>query len=174
MGTRCNIKITYGDTIIWIYRHWDGYLAETGRDVFYKLQNSRKENYSMGGKDEASRINIPNFINSFLLDNRYELTTCEHGDIEFLYDFKFNDKSECYQLSLWQRSEDASWDDGLTEEDFQPWATGQTSFYNPFEFTFYERVEKDIQAMEARAEELRKRGSLPDHKSLQFKKVGAQ
>lgn len=174
MGTRCNIKISYGDTTIWIYRHWDGYLAETGRDVFYKLQNSRKENYSMGGKDEASRINIPNFINSFLLDNRYELTTCEHGDIEFLYDFKFNDKSECYQLSLWQRAEDASWEDGLTEEDFQPWATGQTSFYNPYELTFFEKVQEAKEAVKKRIKQLRKDGSLANYKSLQFKKAGAQ
>ena len=32
MGTRCNIKIETGDTMLWIYRHWDGYPAETGVD----------------------------------------------------------------------------------------------------------------------------------------------
>ena len=58
MGTRCNIKITYGDTNIYIYRHWDGYLSQTGKDVYDKLQNSRVKEYSVGDKEEAQRVNI--------------------------------------------------------------------------------------------------------------------
>tara|TARA_B100001996_G_C18641157_1_gene585657 strand:- start:474 stop:1001 length:528 start_codon:yes stop_codon:yes gene_type:complete len=170
MGTRCNIRITYGDTNIWIYRHWDGYLSETGKDVYDKLQQSTVDAHCFGNKEEAQKVNIFNFVNSFLVDNRYELTTGEHGDIEFLYHFKFNDKSACYEISLWQRAEDASWEDGLTEEDFQAWAEGQTSFYNPFEFTYYELVEKAIEASEERVRQLNKEGRLPDYKSLQFRK----
>ena len=174
MGTRCNIRITYGDTNIWIYRHWDGYLSQTGKDVNDKLQNSRKKNYSMGDKEEAQRVNIVNFINSFLLDNRYELTTDQHGDIEFLYHIKFSRDGLVDAIALKQRPEGASYKDDLSVEYFYPWAEGQTSFYNPFEFTFYEVVEKDIEATENRIKQLKKENRLTDYKSLQFKKAVAQ
>ena len=174
MGTRCNIKISYGDNDIYIYRHWDGYLSQTGKDVYDKLQNSRKENYSMGEKDEASRINIPNFINSFLLDNRYELTTGVHGDIEYLYHFEFSTEALIQYLTVYRYEEGRTAKSELMPTEYKPWAEGQTSFYNPFEFTFYEEVEKEIEATEKRVKQLKKDGSLPDYKSYQFEKAVAQ
>lgn len=74
MGTRCNIKIKTGDTTLWIYRHWDGYPAETGVDLARKLVNVKTA-------DE--------FIAKLLKDDAYEVTTDQHGDIEYLYTIKF-------------------------------------------------------------------------------------
>ena len=75
MGTRCNIKIETGNTKLWVYRHWDGYPAETGVDLARKLVNvkSSKE-----------------FINKLLNDDAYEVTTGQHGDIEYLYNISFS------------------------------------------------------------------------------------
>ena len=61
MGTRCNIRITYGNTNVYIYRHWDGYLSETGKDVYEKLQQSRVKEYNLGAQEEAQKVNIINF-----------------------------------------------------------------------------------------------------------------
>ena len=74
MGTRCNIKIKTGDTMLWIYRHWDGYPAETGVDLARKLVNVKTA-------DE--------FIAKLLKDDAYEVTTDQHGDIEYLYKINF-------------------------------------------------------------------------------------
>ena len=75
MGTRCNIKIETGDTTLWIYRHWDGYPAETGNDLARKLVNVKSA-------DE--------FISKLINDDAYEVTTEQHGDIEYLYNIRFN------------------------------------------------------------------------------------
>tara|TARA_Y100000401_G_scaffold65333_1_gene52062 strand:+ start:832 stop:1371 length:540 start_codon:yes stop_codon:yes gene_type:complete len=74
MGTRCNIRIKAGDTKLWIYRHWDGYPAETGVDLARKLVNVKTA-------DE--------FIAKLLKDDAYEVTTEQHGDIEYLYKINF-------------------------------------------------------------------------------------
>lgn len=74
MGTRCNIKIKNGDTTLWIYRHWDGYPAVTGNDLATKLVNVK-------GATE--------FITKLINDDSYEVTTDQHGDIEYLYTIKF-------------------------------------------------------------------------------------
>jgi len=75
MGTRCNIKIKTGDTTLWIYRHWDGYPAETGVDLATKLVNVKSAN---------------EFITKLINDDAYEVTTEQHGDIEYLYNIKFS------------------------------------------------------------------------------------
>ena len=74
MGTRCNIKIETGDTTLWIYRHWDGYPAKTGNDLATKLVNVKSA-------DE--------FITKLINDDAYEVTTGQHGDIEYLYKINF-------------------------------------------------------------------------------------
>ena len=75
MGTRCNIKIETGDTTLWIYRHWDGYPAETGVDLATKLVHVKNAN---------------EFITKLINDDAYEVTTEQHGDIEYLYNVTFS------------------------------------------------------------------------------------
>ena len=79
MGTRCNIKIETGNTTLWVYRHWDGYPAATGVDLARKLVNVKSAN---------------EFINKLLNDDAYEITTEQHGDIEYLYNISFSNNYE--------------------------------------------------------------------------------
>ncbi len=89
MGTRCNINIKMYNTNIWLYRHHDGYLSETGNNLVCNLIHS---------KDAQSFLE--NLLNEkYEVDNLrparkiYELTTSQHGDIEYLYTFDFSNNN---------------------------------------------------------------------------------
>ncbi len=102
MSTRCNIVIEYGETKIWLYRHHDGYLAATGRDLLDKVTALIKT--SGDGRrfahDGATRL-VTALLNSRTpeyeplpqLGNKpqYEVTIGAHGDIEYLYRIIFLD-----------------------------------------------------------------------------------
>ena len=75
MSTRANIKLINGDSIIWVYRHSDGYPAETGHDLAEKL---RKSCYDFN-----------ELTAGILKDDAYRITTEQHGDIEYLYTIEF-------------------------------------------------------------------------------------
>lgn len=83
MSTRANIVLESGESRVYLYRHCDGYPAETGADLVRLLA-------ATGGSASG-------FLQS-LLDQRYEkqsyesaakriyeLTSEVHGDIEYLY-----------------------------------------------------------------------------------------
>ena len=97
MGTRCNIKIKTGDTTLWVYRHWDGYPAATGVDLARKLVNVKSSE---------------EFITKLLNDDAYEVTTEQHGDIEYLYNITFSkgvqfpldSASKCIHFETLERS----------------------------------------------------------------------
>ena len=74
MATRSNIIFNYGDTQIFIYRHYDGYLSETGKNLIEMLKDCKKP-----GK----------LIKSVLEDKKYEVTNGIHSDIEYLYEVNF-------------------------------------------------------------------------------------
>ena len=75
MSTRANIKLINGDSIIWVYRHSDGYPSETGHDLAEKL---RKSCYDFN-----------ELTAGILKDDAYRITTEQHGDIEYLYTIEF-------------------------------------------------------------------------------------
>ncbi len=75
MSTRANIKLINGDSIIWVYRHSDGYPAETGHDLSEKL---KKTCYDFN-----------ELTAGILKDDAYRITTEQHGDIEYLYTIEF-------------------------------------------------------------------------------------
>lgn len=115
MGTRCNVIINFGDTKVRIYRHWDGYLAMTGQDVFNKIQSATKKDYN-SGKDA---INIAQLVQSFLIDGNYRLDSEQAGDLEYIYEINFNDvyqnskdynKSNLKSLVLHSRNYGDKWD----------------------------------------------------------------
>ena len=58
MSTRSNVLIKSGDTNIWIYRHMDGYLSETGYNLAVTLAHSKS---------------YQNFMNQ-LLSYKYDLS----------------------------------------------------------------------------------------------------
>lgn len=75
MSTRANIKLINGDSIIWVYRHSDGYPAETGHDLAEKLKKSCYD--------------FNELTSGILKDDAYRITTEQHGDIEYLYTIEF-------------------------------------------------------------------------------------
>jgi hypothetical protein len=86
MSTRSNILIKSGSTNIWLYRHCDGYLSETGYNLASTLAHcngfkSFLDNL-LNQKYEATMYRSQQPI--------YEFTTEEHGDIEYLYSFEFD------------------------------------------------------------------------------------
>jgi len=74
------------NTNIWLYRHHDGYLSETGynlacnlihsKNAHNFLENLLSEKYEANESRPAQKI--------------YELTSSQHGDIEYLYTFDFS------------------------------------------------------------------------------------
>ena len=85
MSTRTNVLIECGDTKLWLYRHHDGYLSETGYNLASILANS--DCYDtficslLEQKYDASICRNSEKI--------YEFSTGQHGDIEYLYSIKF-------------------------------------------------------------------------------------
>jgi len=87
MATRANIIIKCGDTTLHLYRHWDGYPAETGAHLLETFLDTSK---SLGANA---------FVKALLADcedkpdpngnprYRYEATSGLHGDIEHAYSF---------------------------------------------------------------------------------------
>jgi hypothetical protein len=90
MSTRCNVKITAGENVVWIYRHMDGYLSGAGYDVAVNLSHAKDWKSFMDSllaqRYEATEVRKSEPI--------YELTTGQHGDIEFLYEIEFKSFSE--------------------------------------------------------------------------------
>ena len=78
MSTRCNILIRYDRSHLWLYRHWDGYMAETGADLATRAI--------------ACNGSPAEFLRSIIAakyegENRpmYCATSTRQGDIEWLY-----------------------------------------------------------------------------------------
>lgn len=74
MSTRCNVKIKMGETVVWFYRHYDGYPSETGADLYTKIADAK---------------NFTDMIQILLNDDCYEITDQQHGDIEWMYEFNW-------------------------------------------------------------------------------------
>ena len=86
MSTRSNILIKSGDTNIWIYRHMDGYLSETGYNLAVTL--ARSKSYTDFMNQLLSYKYNPSIYRK--AEPVYEITTEQHGDIEYLYMFEFD------------------------------------------------------------------------------------
>ena len=86
MSTRSNILIKSGNTNIWIYRHMDGYLSETGYNLAVTLAHSKS--YTDFMNSLLSYKYEPTTFSKAL--PVYEITTEQHGDIEYLYKFEFD------------------------------------------------------------------------------------
>ena len=88
MGTRSNLIVRVGQTRVFIYRHWDGYLSENGKDIAKAMIAARQN----PGRSESTEF-LANLLNSREEPNsrdpegrrHYELTADIHGDIEWLY-----------------------------------------------------------------------------------------
>tara|TARA_R100001530_G_scaffold46021_1_gene34604 strand:- start:50 stop:520 length:471 start_codon:yes stop_codon:yes gene_type:complete len=88
MSTRCNVVVKNGENNVWLYRHYDGYLSEAGYNLACTML------WSEGFQDFIQKLleqkNDPSLYRS--ANNIYEIS-CEHGDIEYLYEINFLDFS---------------------------------------------------------------------------------
>ena len=88
MSTRSSVIINYGQTQLIIYRHWDGYIEEAGKDLATKLNGCYFD-------DDRKYFNIAKFVSKLLIDDdTYRITTQLHGDLEYCYIFNFDDAYE--------------------------------------------------------------------------------
>ena len=88
MATRSNILVQQGTTNIYLYRHWDGYLAENGKDIANAL-------IAAGNDSSAFVRNLLNMTEDTARPDgskryHYEITSEVHGDIEYYYSVKFD------------------------------------------------------------------------------------
>lgn len=72
MSTSANIVICHGDTKLVVYRHWDGYPAETGADIITKLREAIKGD----GYRRTTFAIVTDFVRSILNDT-YEQQSYE-------------------------------------------------------------------------------------------------
>lgn len=87
MGTRCTISIHYGKTKLNLYRHWDGYVSETGYELSQLLLGHKTVLSFIKGVINQKRAPYHMDIDR----NQYELLDCDVskvGDAEFRYFFK--------------------------------------------------------------------------------------
>jgi|TARA_A100000172_G_scaffold8180_2_gene4528 hypothetical protein len=96
MSTRANINIQFGESCIWLYSHYDGYLAFRGYDLISNLTHSKN------AKEFLNRLLNQKEEPSLYRDGRhtYELTSEEHGDIEYLYTFIFTNYPDGSDVNL--------------------------------------------------------------------------
>lgn len=158
MSTRTNLVITCGRSTIYIYRHCDGYPAETGADILAKLREAI-------GPADAHRS--PNgaanyFTRAIFLEHydqqsyekvprpMYELTTELHGDIEHAYFIEFRDRFNTGPVSIRHAARPQNWHKEDAEVD--DWTTAGRRY--SFE-SFAELVNADRKASNARIRELK-------------------
>lgn len=90
MATMCNIKITDGRDTYFLYRHWDGYPAETGAHV---LEVAETVSQMKGWNKGIAAVNkFFRYLREDIqgeMKSHYELTDNVHGDIEHFYHIQF-------------------------------------------------------------------------------------
>jgi hypothetical protein len=95
MSTRCNIKITDDKKTYYLYRHWDGYPAETGAHVLEIAEAINHPAWENGYASKALQAvnrffgKIRHNENDDSYRSHYELTERPHGDIEHFYHIEF-------------------------------------------------------------------------------------
>lgn len=88
MSTRCNIMIEReGYFPVILYHHHDGYPQGVGYDLHTRLKNIEGGWY----QQEIANSLVKD------LNDEYEITSCVHGDIEYLYVINCKEKTlKCY------------------------------------------------------------------------------
>lgn len=87
MGTRANVIIIGQQFQIVLYRHWDGYPAETGAALLQALGDKATNGEAHGAAAFVSRL-LAQGENG---RKDFELTDALHGDIEHVYQVHWSD-----------------------------------------------------------------------------------
>jgi hypothetical protein len=86
MATRCNVMVSFEANRLMLYRHWDGYLAETGADLAQRLKAADFDALAFAKDLMFSKRGGEGFDKE---QPQYELTGDLHGDIEYFYIVRF-------------------------------------------------------------------------------------
>lgn len=103
MATRANIYIQDYDnnTKIWLYRHYDGYLTGCGCNLA-KIIKQIEKTAGNWPNNLFSRL-VTKLLNEKHRDRSiYEITDCQHGDIEYLY--KITIQNEKFSIEAQKRN----------------------------------------------------------------------
>lgn len=105
MSTRAHIRIKDGDEQIMLYHHHDGYPEGVGRDLKKFLSEKFKNwwdaceiaNGLVKGGVRHERKSLLSGKVEISTDDEYEITTCLHGDENFIYIIDCDKKElKCY------------------------------------------------------------------------------
>ena len=158
MSTRTNIIVKCGDSTIYLYRHHDGYLSETGADLYEKIRASVGDAEARltpeGAADRFVRAVFAHFYEKQSYEKEpkrvYELTTELHGDIEHCYIVDFTSRFNTGPVSVRHAARPDGWHDtGLEVDD---WAfTGKRHSLD----SFREAINQDRRESNERITKLR-------------------
>lgn len=113
MSTRCNIilKDENKSKKIYLYHHHDGYPEGVGADLAHFVTEWNK-GYFYGVEELANRM-IKGIESPFYgeVDNEYELTSCLHGDIEYLYIVRLEWDYEAKKNTIVLETYEVPWED---------------------------------------------------------------
>jgi len=129
MSTRCNIIIKSGESKVFMYRHCDGYLAETGADIVRKLESAwgtDGAHYTpAGAADRFLRSLFSEYYDQQSYEKTprrvYELTTGLHGDIEHSYTIDFKNGFSTGSVSIRHAARPDTWHKENMETDDWAW-----------------------------------------------------
>lgn len=116
MSTRCNIKLvpvdatghTQPDGIIWLYHHHDGYPEGVGSELKYQMM-MRAPGDVWTAATHLLQCKVRMYDGTSIAGcNKFQLTSGQHGDIDYLYEIyigerhRWNDlpcapRIRCYQ-----------------------------------------------------------------------------
>ena len=97
MSTRTNIIVKIGETTIYLYRHCDGYLVETGADLLVKTRAALNRHEGRCSDTGAATALVRALMAEHYV---YEITSGLHGDIEHLYTIRFERANGPAQVSI--------------------------------------------------------------------------
>lgn len=103
MSTRAHIRIIDGKEQIQLYHHFDGYPEGVGADLKEFLEKKNIWNGEI----------IANELIKSKEDDGYEVTTCLHGDEEYIYVIDCKAKS----LKCYSHGWDESYNDSIVPEN---------------------------------------------------------
>lgn len=100
MSTRGNIIIKNKTEQVILYHHHDCYPEGVGLDLLRKVYPKLKDTKYYNDVED-----IANALIKDKEDDEYELTTCIHGDIEYLYEIDTDNKTiKCFEWN-WNKDE---------------------------------------------------------------------
>lgn len=163
MSTRCNIVVRCYKTVAYLYRHCDGYPAETGADLIEKMRAAiGTPDFYMSPEGAADT-----FLRSLLSEHYeqqsyekaprpvYEITSDVHGDIEHLYTVTFPhrfDGAGPAPVEIRHAARPSDWHEHGDGFAVERWCDGGARYTLP---EFAETVNADRRACNRRIAQLR-------------------